>query len=75
MWYAIISFCQSNDFIVKQIKVAGLQRVLPKTVMHYMPIHDGQTINDKNSIAIINALYNTGFFSDIQLNRMGNTLW
>ena len=41
----ILSAMQSawaDDFVVKQIKIIGLQRVKESTALSYMPIHIGQ---------------------------------
>lgn len=62
-------------FVVKHIQITGLQRVSQSTVMDYLPVKVGDTINDKNTGKIINTLYKTGFFQDIKLERQGDTLF
>lgn len=64
----------ANGFVVKQIKIKGLQRVQESTVLSYMPFHIGQTLTRQDSVNILTALYKTGFFSDERLSRQGSTL-
>lgn len=64
----------SNNFVVQKIEFQGLQRVSPLTVQTYLPIHAGQTFTSSKSVAIIQALYRTGFFEHISLSRSGDTL-
>lgn len=71
---AIQSAFAAAIFVVKQIKVNGLQRVQEKTVLSYMPIHIGQPITTQDTVNILVDLYKTGFFSDVRLARQGNTL-
>jgi len=71
----LAAMAQSDNFKINQIKIAGLEHIKPATVDHYLPVHSGQTLTDQKSVALIQALYKTGFFSDVQLNRSGNTLW
>lgn len=71
----LTTFAQSDAFTIGQIKIAGLQRVMPTTVDHYLPVHKGDVLTDQKSIELIQDLYKTGFFSDVQLNRKGHTLW
>jgi outer membrane protein insertion porin family len=71
----LTTFAQSDAFKVDQIKMAGLARIRPATVDHYLPIHKGQLLTNQKSVELIQDLYKTGFFSDVQLNRAGNTLW
>lgn len=64
----------ASDFIVKKIRVEGLQGISLATVLSYVPIHAGQALGPDQTSAIINALYQTGFFSDVSLSREGNDL-
>jgi outer membrane protein insertion porin family len=64
----------AQNFVVKQIRVTGLQRVQESTVLSYVPIHVGQTITTQDTVNILRALYKTGFFSNVVLERQGSTL-
>lgn len=54
-------------FVVKDIRVEGLQRVEPGTVFAYLPIKQGDTFTDDKGSEAIRALYATGFFSDVRV--------
>lgn len=60
-----------TPFVVQQFKVIGLQRVTLPTVLSYLPIRQGDLLTEKRSDAIIRALYETGFFDNIQLKQHG----
>lgn len=64
----------ANGFIVRDIKVIGLQRVSTGTVLNYLPVQVGEEIGPDNTPQIIRALYDTGFFQSVDLERQGNTL-
>jgi len=56
-----------EPFVVKDIRVEGIQRTEAGTVFSYLPIKVGDTLNDDNAAAAIKALYATGFFKDVRL--------
>lgn len=60
--------------IIRNIHIIGLQRVDQRTVLHYLPIKPGQRVDLSNTCNIIQALYKTGFFSNITLSQEGSTL-
>ncbi len=62
------------QFTVSNIKFVGLQRIGLATAIHYLPVQQGQVFDTTQSSRVIEALYNTGFFSNVQLARDGNTL-
>ncbi len=64
----------ANGFIVRDIKVTGLQRVSPGTVLNYLPVQIGEEIGPESTPQIIRALYETGFFQSVVLERQGSTL-
>lgn len=64
----------ADTFVVQKIQINGLQRVSQGTVLNYLPIQVGDTLNTDETSKIINALYQTGFFTSISLARQGNTL-
>ena len=63
-----------NGFIVRDIKVAGLQRVSLGTVLNYLPVQVGEEVGPSSTPQIIRALYETGFFQSVVLERQGSTL-
>lgn len=63
-----------SSFVVRNIRVIGSQRVSKGTVLNYVPIRVGQRISSANSGKVIRALYETGFFDYVELDRQGSTL-
>ena len=62
------------DFVVRDIQVEGLQRISAGTVFNYLPVQVGSLILEKDYPDIIRALFKTGFFTDVNLERKGNVL-
>jgi outer membrane protein insertion porin family len=63
-----------EPFVVKDIRVEGIQRTEAGTVFSYLPVRVGETFNDEKSIAAIKALYATGFFKDVRLEEENGVL-
>src|SRR6185437_13775320 len=61
-------------FTVGDIKVEGLQRISEGTVFNYLPVNIGDHLTPQRVREAIRALYQTGFFRDVELRREGNTL-
>ena len=64
----------ANSFIVEDIKVNGLQRITAGTVFNYLPINVGDEFSADKVAPSIRALFKTGFFKDVRLDKEGNTL-
>src|SRR3954451_6158812 len=65
---ASAAFAQSfSPFVVKDIRVEGLQRTEPGTIFSYLPVKVGETMNEDKAQTALRALYATGFFSDVRL--------
>jgi len=64
----------ADPFVVKDIRIEGLQRVEPGTVFSYLPVQVGDTFTEEKSAEAIKALYSTGFFRDVQIQAQGNVL-
>ncbi|MGZ5009814.1 MAG: outer membrane protein assembly factor BamA [Methylobacter sp.] len=63
-----------EEFIVEDIQVRGLQRISVGTVYNYLPVNVGERFSLDNVAPAIKALFKTGFFKDISLEREGSTL-
>lgn len=63
-----------EEFVVEDIKVKGLQRISAGTVYNYLPINVGERFSLDNVGPAIKALFKTGFFKDISLEKDGSTL-
>ena len=64
----------SDNFVVRDINVTGLQRVTKGTVLNYIPVQVGEEISPSSTGQIIKTLYDTGFFQSVSLERKGSTL-
>jgi len=62
------------DFTVGDIRVEGLQRISEGTVYNYLPVNIGDRLDERRIQESIRALFGTGFFSDIEIRRDGQTL-
>ena len=63
-----------DPFIIKDIRVEGLQRISAGTVFSYLPVKVGDTFDDEHSVEAIRALFKTGFFKNVELQRDGDVL-
>ena len=63
-----------EPFIVKDIRVEGIQRTEAGTVFSYLPVKVGDTLDDEKAAAAIKALYATGFFKDVRLESEDGVL-
>ncbi len=63
-----------QPFVVKDIRLEGLQRISAGAVFNYLPIKVGDRIDEKLSARAIRSLYKTGFFKDVRLEKDGDVL-
>jgi len=63
-----------DQFTIEDIRVEGLQRITPGTVFNYLPMKVGDTFDDTRSAEAVRALFKTGFFDDVRLERDGGIL-
>src|SRR3979490_2099287 len=63
-----------RPFVVKDIRVEGLQRTEPGTVFSYLPVKVGETMTEEKAQAALRALYATGFFKDVRLEMDNDIL-
>jgi len=64
----------ADPFVVKDIRVEGIQRTEAGTVFSYLPVRVGDTFTDEKGTAAIKALYATGFFKDVRIEAEGDVL-
>jgi outer membrane protein insertion porin family len=66
LWIAAIGLSfnayAADSFVVKDIRVEGLQRVEPGTVFSYLSVQVGDQFTEEKGAEAIKALYSTGFF-------------
>ena len=63
-----------DSFVVRDMRVEGLQRISEGTVFNYLPINIGDTIDAIRVQEAIRALYTQALFDDIEARRDGDTL-
>ena len=63
-----------EPFVVKDIRVEGLQRTEAGTVFNYLPVQVGDIMSDEKATQAIKSLYNTGFFKDVRIEADGEVL-
>ncbi|PWK92022.1 outer membrane protein assembly factor BamA [Fulvimonas soli] len=63
-----------EPFVVSDIRIDGLSRISAGTVYNYLPINKGDRLTNEAAQRAIRALYNTKFFSDVELEREGDIL-
>ncbi|CAM3988104.1 outer membrane protein assembly factor BamA [Bordetella tumbae] len=56
-----------EPFVVRDIRVEGIQRTDAGTVFGYMPVKVGQQFTEAEATEAIRRLYGTGFFSDVKI--------
>jgi len=56
-----------EPFVVKDIRVEGIQRTEAGTVFSYLPVKVGEVMDDDHAAIAIHALFATGFFKDVNL--------
>ncbi len=63
-----------EPFVIRDIRVEGLQRTEAGSVFSYLPVKVGDTFTDDSAAAAIKALYATGFFKDVKLEAQDGVL-
>ncbi|MDE0459352.1 MAG: outer membrane protein assembly factor BamA [Chromatiales bacterium] len=71
---AVRAAAAADAFLVRDIRLEGLQRITAGTVFNYLPIKVGDTVDGTRTAAALRALFGTGFFRDVRLERDGETL-
>ncbi|HEX9184852.1 MAG TPA: outer membrane protein assembly factor BamA [Burkholderiales bacterium] len=61
-------------FVVKDIRVEGVQRIEPGTVFSYLPVKVGDKMTEETAQQALRALYATGFFKDVRLEAENDVL-
>jgi outer membrane protein insertion porin family len=65
---------ETEEFVVGDIRVEGLQRISEGTVYNYLPVNIGDRLDQRRVQEAVRALFATGFFNDIEMRRDGATL-
>lgn len=75
----LLAFCAApaaaiEPFVIKDIRVEGIQRTEAGTVFSYLPVKVGDTMTDEKAAQSIRALFATGFFRDVSLEADNDVL-
>ena len=68
------TFSNANAFIFNDVRVQGLQRISAGTVFGTIPFNTGDDIDELDVRLIIQSLFETGSFDDVQVGRDGDVL-
>lgn len=63
-----------DPFVIGEIRAEGLERLDVGTVLTYLPLSVGDTLNAQTSRQAMRGLYASGLFEDIRLEREGEVL-
>lgn len=63
-----------RSFVVKDIRVEGLQRTEAGTIFSYLPVKVGETMTEEKAQQALRALFATGFFRDVRLEVENDVL-
>lgn len=63
-----------ESFVIRDIKVEGLNRIATGTVLNYLPLEVGDAMDEDLSAKALRALFKTGFFDDISLSEEDGVL-
>lgn len=56
-----------DPFVVRDIRVEGIQRIEAGTIFSYLPVKVGETFTEEKASQAIRALFATGFFRDVRI--------
>ncbi len=63
-----------EPFVIKDIRVEGVQRTEAGTIFSYLPVKVGERIDDERAAQAVKALFATGFFRDVRLEAENGVL-
>ncbi len=63
-----------DPFVVRDIRIEGVQRTEPGTIFGYLPVKVGETLTEDKAAAAVRTLFATGFFKDVRLEVDGQVL-
>ena len=70
----VMAAAQGDSFVVRDMRVEGLQRISEGTVFNYLPINIGDTVDAIRIQEAMRTVYTQALFDDIEMRRDGETL-
>jgi outer membrane protein insertion porin family len=64
----------AQEFVIRDIRVEGIQRTEAGTVFSYLPLRVGDRYDPERGAAAIRALFATGLFKDVRFEVEGDVL-
>lgn len=64
----------AESFVIKDIRIQGLQRIAEGTVFNYIPYKVGDEISEKDAKNIIRSLFKSKYFDDVKVDAEYGTL-
>jgi len=64
----------AQEFVIRDIRVEGIQRTEAGTVFSYLPLRVGDRYDPERGSAAIRALFATGLFKDVRFQAEGDVL-
>lgn len=61
-------------YVVRDMRVEGLQRISEGTVFNYLPVNIGDRLDSQRVAEALRAVYDTGFFNDVEFRWDDGTL-
>jgi outer membrane protein insertion porin family len=63
-----------DPFVVRDIRVEGIQRIEAGTIFNYLPVRVGDIMTEEKAATAISALFATTFFRDVRLEVQDGVL-
>ncbi|NQY25974.1 MAG: outer membrane protein assembly factor BamA [Piscirickettsiaceae bacterium] len=64
----------AESFVIKDIRVDGLQRISAGTVFNFLPVKVGDEMSAKDAKSIIRALFKSKYFNDVEVEQQNGVL-
>lgn len=74
LFWGMIGSTYASNFVIEDIRVEGIQRISAGTIFNYLPVKVGDEFNESRYAEAVRAVFKSGFFKDIRLERQGNIL-
>ncbi|MCH9758897.1 MAG: outer membrane protein assembly factor BamA [Proteobacteria bacterium] len=72
--YPVVAQQAADSFVIEDVRIEGLRRFSPGVIFNRMPVEIGDSFSADRASEIIQALYDTGYFREVQVLRDGNII-